>query len=120
MSSHKIGNKLINNNDLGIETTNTKQMGGSLESLSVPFGLLLLNQYLPVDSSKNIYDIQTHNYLEEDSINTKSTEINKNDSIDDSLYDKLLNMLNISKEIKEKSKTRKKRKRKNRVTKKIY
>ena len=117
MSSHTIGNKIINNNDLD---TSTNQIGGSLETLSVPFGLMLLNHYLPIDSSKNIYDIQTHNYLEEESIHTELNESNKNDYINENLYDKLLNMLTIAKKEKEKSKTRRKRKKNNRITKKKY
>jgi len=119
--SYTINNKQITKH---IINQDTNQKGGSLETLSVPLGLLLMNQYLPTNTSKNIYDIQTHNYIKEDSANMKcsvSEEID--DSINENLYDKLLNILNVSKEKKEKTKTRKKRKQikiKNRVTKKIY
>lgn len=116
--SYIINNKTITNEEFTNKKNNNSQNGGSLETLSVPLGLLILNQVYP-DTSKTIYDVQTHNYIEEDDTNTNIDRINGvNDSINDGLYEKLLNMISISKEKRIKTKTRKKNVKKNRVTKK--
>lgn len=116
--SYIINNKIITNEDFTDQKHNSTQSGGSLEKLSIPFGLLILNQVFP-DSSKTIYDFQTHNYVEENDTSHNSDVINGvNDSVDEGLYQKLLNMISISKENRIKTKTRKKNVKKNRVTKK--
>lgn len=116
--SYIINNKNITNEDFIDQKHNNTQSGGSLETLSVPLGLLILNQVYP-DTSKTIYDVQTHNYIEENDSNNNSDVINGvNDSVDEGLYEKLLNMISVSKEKRIKTKTRKKNVKKNRITKK--
>ena len=117
--SYRLDNKHIITSDIihNEGNTNRTQKGGNtIETLSVPFGLLLLNQVLPVDTSKNIYDIKSHNYIEE-------LSENEEDTINDSLYDKLVSILNLSNKATIKKKTKKIRpavKRKNRITKRKY
>jgi len=116
--SYIINNKTITNEDFTHQKHNNTQSGGSLEKLSVPFGLLILNQVFP-DTSKTIYDVQTYNYVEENNTTDNSDVMSSvNDSVDEGLYNKLLNMISISKEKRIKTKTRKKNVQKNRVTKK--
>ena len=103
----KAGGFLINSSILqkggaAIKNLNVKNESGGVSRMAVPAGLYLIHQNKEIDSSMDI-----------------ENDINSIDTVNDGLYDNLLNLMGGRKKVKtNKRKTRRKRKLNNRKTRK--